>query len=78
MKSPHDDLFHRISEISSMCYEIDQAIRSLVALHGDQSEPVASAKDLQAALGGLKRELMRHYLECRIVQAAQATGATNN
>jgi hypothetical protein len=67
---PHDDLLRRIAEISTMCEEIERAVKSLIALHGAESEALDSARELEATAAALKRQLLQHYLECRIGEAA--------
>ena len=67
---PHDELLRTIAEISTMCEEIERAVRSLIAQHGKQSEALESARALEATVVALKRQLLQHYLECRIGEAA--------
>jgi hypothetical protein len=67
---PHDQLLLRIAEISTMCDEIERAVKSLIRLHGEQSEVLDSARSLEATASALKRQLLQHYLECRIGEAA--------
>jgi hypothetical protein len=78
IKDPHDELLHRIVEISSLREQIEDALHALVQQHGERSEPVASARALEVSISQLKRELLQHYLECRILEAARANGAINN
>ena len=72
---PHDELLRHIAEISTMCDEIDRAVKSLVALQGEQSEALESARAIEATTAELKRQLLQHYLECRIGEAAMPAGA---
>jgi hypothetical protein len=69
---------HRISQISALCDQIESAVRSLVESDGDRSTTVASAKSLQTSVRALKRELLEHYLESRILEAARAMEASKN
>ena len=75
---PHDQLLRRIAEISTMCEEIERAVKSLIALHGEHSEALDSARALEATAGSMKRQLLQHYLECRIGEAAQGAAALQN
>ena len=72
---PHDELLRRIAEISTMCEEIERAVKSLIALQGEQSEALDSARAIEATAAELKRQLLQHYLECRIGEAALEAGA---
>jgi len=63
----------RIAEISSLQQQIERSVESLVAQHGEMNETVAPAKALAASVTALKRELLQHYLECRIAEAERAT-----
>ena len=72
------ELLHQIAEISALKDELEQAVRALREGSGDPSEAVSLARSLEAAARGLKRELVRHYFECRISQAARAIAALNN
>ena len=74
----HDELLRRIAEISTMCEEIERAVKSLIELHGDQSEALDSARKLEATATALKRQLLQHYLECRIGEAALQVAAHQN
>jgi hypothetical protein len=76
--NPTDELMNRIAEISSLQEQIDNTVQALVARHGEQSEMVAPAKALAASVNQLKRELLQHYLECRIAEAARSETANNN
>lgn len=73
-----DELLNRIAQISELCDQIDKAVRSLVESHGDRSATVASAKALETSVRALKRELLEHYLESRIMEAARAMEASRN
>ena len=42
------------------------------------NETVAPAKALAASVTALKRELLQHYLECRIAEAERATVMNSN
>jgi hypothetical protein len=74
----HDELLHRIAEISSLGEQIERAVRELAALHGDRSETVATARALRDSVAKLKRELFQDYLECRILDASRAEQVRNN
>ncbi len=78
IEDPNEELVRRIAEISSLREQIEQTVKALVARHGEQSEAVAPAKALAASVTALKRELLQHYLECRIAEAARVTNANNN
>jgi len=69
---PNDQLMRRIAEISSLQEQIERTVESLVARHGETNETVAPAKALAASVTALKRELLQHYLECRIAEAERA------
>jgi hypothetical protein len=73
-----EELLQRIADVSSLCGQVSAALQSMIERQGAEAEPVASARALQCALSGLKRELVRHYLDCRIREAAQATHSMNN
>ena len=74
-----EELLQRIADVSSLCGQVSAALQSMIERHGGgEAEPVAWARALQCALSGLKRELVRHYLDCRIREAAQATHSMNN
>ena len=75
---PHDELLRRIAGISGMCEEIERAVKSLIALQGEQSEALESARAIQATAAELKRQLLQHYLECRIGEAAPQGAALHN
>jgi len=70
-----NELLQRIEEISSLCERIDQAVGALMQRYGARNETVASAKALQASVMALKRELLQHYLEYRIADAARTPAA---
>jgi len=72
------ELLQRIEEISSLCERIEHAVDALIERHGARSETVVSAKALQASVTALKRELLQHYLEYRIADAARMPAAQNN
>jgi hypothetical protein len=75
----HEELLQRIAEVSALCSQVSEALECMIERHGGvELEPVASARALQSALSGLKRELVRHYLDCRILEAAQVTHVMNN
>ena len=74
----HDELFQRITEISSLGEQIERAVQELVERHGDHSEAVASARGLRDSVAKLRQDLLQNYLECRIIEAARANGAQNN
>ena len=75
---PHDELLRRIAEISTMCEEIEHAVKSLIVLHGEHGEALDSARALEATAAAMKRQLLQHYLECRIGEAAQGAAALQN
>jgi hypothetical protein len=75
---PNAELMRRIAEISSLQEQIERAVESLVARHGEMSETVAPAKALAASVTALKRELLQHFLECRIAEAERAANSSNN
>jgi hypothetical protein len=75
---PHDELLRRIAEISTMCEEIERAVKSLIALQGEQSEALDSARAIEATAAELKRQLLQHYLECRIGEAALQAASLQN
>jgi hypothetical protein len=66
-----NELLQRIEEISSLCEQIERAVKALIERYGARSETVASAQALQASVVALKRELLQHYLEYRIADAAR-------
>lgn len=70
------ELLQRIEEISSLCERMEQGVESLIERHGTRSETVSSALALHASVAALKRELLQHYLEFRIADAARE--ATTN
>ncbi len=75
---PNAELVRRIAEISSLQQQIERTVESLVARHGETNETVAPAKALAASVTALKRELLQHYLECRIAEAERATLMNSN
>jgi hypothetical protein len=75
---PNAELVRRIAEISSLQEQIERTVESLVARHGEMNETVAPAKALAASVTALKRELLQHYLECRIAEAERATVMNGN
>jgi hypothetical protein len=72
------ELLQRIEEISSLCERIERAVDALIDRHGIRSETLTSAQALQTSVVALKRELLQHYLEYRIADAARAPGCQNN
>ena len=58
--------------------EIERVLVDDAHRHGDDGEPVAAARALRTALCDLKRELVRHFLDCRIMEAVYPTQAMNN
>ncbi|HKW99155.1 MAG TPA: hypothetical protein VJN43_15555 [Bryobacteraceae bacterium] len=74
----HAGLLRQIAEISSLQDQVQLAVQTMSKRHGDPSEAVACAKALETAVTDLKRDLVRHYFEYRIVAAAQAMDAVNN
>jgi hypothetical protein len=77
-KDSHDELLRRVTEISTLCEQVEHSIQSLVRSQGEQSDAVNSARALETALSALKRQLLQYYLECRIGEAARGTQAVNN
>ena len=75
---PNADLMRRIEEISSLQEQIERTVESLVSRHGEMNESVAPAKALAASVMALKRELLQHFLECRIAEAERATLTNSN
>jgi len=73
-----NELLQRIEEISSLCERIEQAVEALIQRHGARNETVVSAKALQTSVTALKRELLQHYLEYRIADAARMPAAQSN
>lgn len=73
-----NELLQRIEEISTLCERIEQAVEALIERHGARSETVASAKALHVSVTALKRELLQHYLEYRIADAARMPAALTN
>ncbi len=73
-----NELLQRIEDISSLCERIERAVDALIERHGSRSETVASARALQSSVLALRRELLQHYLEYRIADAARAPGCQNN
>jgi len=74
----HAELLRQINEVSTLQAQLERAVHALVQRHGDPSEAVACAKELETSVAGVKRELVRQYLECRIVDATRAMDAANN
>jgi hypothetical protein len=74
----HAELLRQINEVSALQTQLERAVHALVKRHGDPSEAVACAKELETSVAGVKRELVRQYLECRIVDATRAMDAANN
>ena len=77
-KNPNDELMRRIAEISSLQEQIESTVQSLVAQHGEQNETVGPARALAASVNELKRELLQHYLECRMAEASRSESVSNN
>jgi len=79
--SLHDldrELLHRIEEISALCEQVERGVDDLIERYGHRSETVASAKALHVSVVALKRELLQHYLEYRIADAARSSGAQDD
>ena len=75
--SMHDldrELLERIEEISLLCERVEQGVTDLIQRYGTRNETVASAKALHTSVTALKRELLQHYLEFRIADAARISG----
>ncbi|MBZ5595203.1 MAG: hypothetical protein LAP39_23405 [Acidobacteriia bacterium] len=70
----HDELLRRVAEISTLCEEIEHAVQLLIDYHTARNEGVDSVRALEATVGQLKRQLLQHYLECRIGEAALEVG----
>jgi hypothetical protein len=64
------ELLRRVVEISTLCEEMERAVRSLIDYHAERSENVDSLRVLEATVAGLKRQLLQHYLECCVGEAA--------
>lgn len=64
------ELLRRVVEISTLCEEMERAVRSLVDYHAEQSGNVDSLRVLEDTVAGLKSQLLQHYLECRIGEAS--------
>ena len=77
-KDLDNELLQRIEEISYLCERVERAVEALIQRHGERNETVASARSLQASVAALKRELLQHYLEYRIQDAARMTVTRNN
>jgi hypothetical protein len=73
-----EELLQRIAEITTLCRDVSEALQTMIDGHGNEGEPVASARALRTALCDLKRELVRHFLDCRIMEAVYPTHAMNN
>jgi hypothetical protein len=71
------ELLQRIEEISSLCERVEHAVDALIERYGIPNETVASAQALQTSVTALKRELLQHYLEYRIADAARMSHASN-
>lgn len=67
------ELLRRVAEISTLCEEMERAVQSLIDYHAERSESVEPLKVLEGTVAGLKRQLLQHYLECRIGKAALET-----
>jgi len=64
------ELLRRVLEISTLCEEMERAVRLLIDYHAERSESVESLRVLEATAASLKRQLLQHYLECCIGEAA--------
>lgn len=73
-----EELLQRIAEVTTLCTQVSEALQDMIDRHGDDGEPVAAARALRTALCDLKRELVRHFLDCRIMEAVYPTQAMNN
>ena len=73
-----NELLERIEEISLLCERIEQAVQALIQRHGARNETVVSATALQTSVMALKRELLQHYLEYRIADAAPVPAGQSN
>src|SRR5579863_10447372 len=69
---PGGELLRGIDGISTLRDELEQMVYSLVECQGDPSDAVNAAKKLETAVTKLKSDLIRQYLERRIVEAARA------
>lgn len=77
-QDPHDELLRRIAEISALCDEMERAVKRLIALHGENSDALESARALEATAASMRQQLLQHYLECRIGEAAVRGSALQN
>lgn len=73
-----EELLQQIAEVTTMCSQVSEALETMIDQHGSEGEPVTSARALRAALYDLKRELVRHFLDCRIMEAVHPTHTMNN
>lgn len=78
LSNERTELIQQIAEISALRDELEQAVCALREGEGDPSEAISLAKALETLARGLKQDLVRHYFECRISQAAKAISALNN
>jgi len=67
------ELLRRVAEISTLCEEMERAVQSLIDYHAERSESVESLRFLEGTVNGIKRQLLQHYLECRIGEGALET-----
>jgi hypothetical protein len=73
-----EELLQRIAEVTMLCSQVSESLQTMIDRHGNEGEPVTSARALRTALCDLKRELVRHFLDCRIMEAVHPTQAMNN
>jgi hypothetical protein len=73
-----EELLQRIAEVTTLCTQVSEALQTMIDRHGDEGEPVTAARALRTALCDLKRELVRHFLDYRIMEAVHPTHAMNN
>jgi hypothetical protein len=71
----HAELLRHIAEISSILEQLEEAVDLFVERHGELSHAVAAAQACRSAVVGLKREMLRQYLDYRIA-AAEASAAS--
>lgn len=73
-----EELLQRIAEVTTLCSQVSEALQDMIDRHGNDGAPVTAARALRTALCDLKRELVRHFLDCRIMEAVYPTHAMNN
>jgi hypothetical protein len=73
-----EELLQRIAEVTALCTQVSEALQTMIDRHGDEGEPVTSARALRTALCDLKSELVRHFFHYRIMEAVHPTHAMSN